>query len=81
MTTLTLQIENPSILAHLTEVLKALNGVKIVDSSSVTASAVQDKADDAPNQVTLSAMKEAMDGNDAGIVSVDSLDSFISSML
>lgn len=81
MTTLTLQIENPSILAHLKEVLKALNGVKIVDSSSATTSVAQDKADDTPNQVTLSAMKEAMSDNDAGTVSVDSLDSFISSML
>jgi len=36
--------------------------------------------DDVPNALTLSAMKEAENGKDAGLVSMDSLESFIASM-
>ena len=78
MTTLTLQIENPSILAHLKEVLKALNGVRIVDADAPKS--VYSDVDEVPNATTVAAMKEAKSGNDAGVVSVDSLDSFIVSM-
>lgn len=70
MTTLTLQIENPSILAHLTEVLKSIRGVNIVASTN----------EEIPNAKTLAAMKEAKDGKDAGAVCMDSLESFIASM-
>lgn len=78
MTTLTLQIENASILAHLKEVLKALKGVRIVDVDE--SQSVCNEAEDIPNVTTIAAMKEAKSGKDAGIVSVDSLDSFITSM-
>lgn len=38
------------------------------------------KVDDIPNALTLTAMKEAESGKDAGVVSMDSLESFIASM-
>ena len=34
-----------------------------------------------PNETTLSAMKEAESGEDAGIVNIDSVESFIASMI
>lgn len=37
-------------------------------------------SEDIPNAVTLAAMKETEGGNDAGVVSTDSLESFIASM-
>lgn len=70
MTTLTLQIENQSILAHLKEVLKEIRGVKIMDAT----------AEDTPNALTLAAMKEAESDEDAGIVCMDNMESFIASM-
>lgn len=41
MTTLTLQIENPSILAQLKDALKAFRGVKIIDSMNNAYSSVK----------------------------------------
>lgn len=70
MTTLTLQIENQSILAHLKEVLKEIRGVKIMDAT----------VEDTPNALTLAAMKEAESNEDAGIVCMDNMESFIASM-
>ena len=35
---------------------------------------------DMPNEATLSAIKEAESGEDAGIVNIDSVESFIASM-
>lgn len=78
MTTLTLEIDNPTVLKHLKAVLKSIQGVKVLSNSS--ASAKDDVWEDVPNAVTLAAMKEAKSGNDAGIVSTDSLESFIASM-
>lgn len=78
VTTLTLQVENPSILTHLKAVLKSIRGVKILSNSDSTAKdAVWEEV---PNAVTLAAMKEAESGEDAGSVSTDSLESFIASM-
>ena len=34
-----------------------------------------------PNETTLSAMKEAESGEDAGIVNIDSVENFIASMI
>ena len=70
MTTLILQIENKSILAHLKEVLKEIRGVNIIENP----------AEEIPNAETLAAMEEAESGEDAGIVCMDNLDSFIASM-
>lgn len=73
MTTMTLQIDNPSIFEHLKSILGLMKGVTIVgmtDSLDV----------DIPNETTLSAMKEAESGEDAGIVNIDSVESFIASM-
>ena len=78
VTTLTLQVENPSILTHLKAVLKSIRGVKVLSNSDYTAKdAVWEEI---PNAVTLAAMKEAESGEDAGSVSTDSLESFIASM-
>lgn len=78
MTTLTLEIENPSILTHLKAVLKAIHGVKILNVSN--AASDDDVDSEQPNAVTITAMKEAKEGNDAGVVCMDSLESFMSSM-
>ena len=78
MTTLTLEIENPSILTHLKAVLKAIHGVKILNVNNTISE--EDVDSEQPNAVTIAAMKEAKEGNDAGIVCTDSLESFMSSM-
>ena len=80
MTTLTLQVENPSILAHLKEALKAFHGVKIVGSSNDFQSVTDMSWEEVPNTLTLAAMKEAESGKDAGRVCMDDLESFIASM-
>ena len=73
MTTMTLRIDNPTIFEHLKTVLGLMKGVTIVG--------VTDKSDvDIPNETTLSAMKEAESGEDAGNVNIDSVESFIASM-
>lgn len=78
MTTLILEIENPSILTHLKAVLKAIHGVKILNVNNTISE--EDVDSEQPNAVTIAAMKEAKEGNDAGIVCTDSLESFMSSM-
>lgn len=78
MTTLILEIENPSILTHLKAVLKAIHGVKILNVNNAVSE--EDVDSEQPNAVTIAAMKEAKEGNDAGIVCMDSLESFMSSM-
>ena len=78
MTTVTLQVEDPSILTHLKAVLKSIQGVKVLSTNNTSAK--DGVCDEVPNAVTLAAMKEAESGNDAGIVSTDSLESFIASM-
>ena len=78
MTTLILEIENPSILTHLKAVLKAIHGVKILNVNNVASEENVDS--EQPNAVTIAAMKEAKKGKDAGIVCMDSLESFMSSM-
>lgn len=78
MTTLTLQVENPSILKHLQAVLKSIRGVKVLSNSNAVAN--DEIWEEVPNAVTLAAMKEAESGKDAGTVSTDSLESFIASM-
>ncbi len=78
MTTLILEIENPSILTHLKAVLKAIHGVKILNVNNAISE--EDVDSEQPNAVTIAAMKEAKEGNDAGSVCMDSLESFMSSM-
>ena len=78
MTTLTLEIDNPSILTHLKAVLKAIHGVKILNVNNAASDENIDS--EQPNDVTIAAMKEAKEGNDAGVVCVDSLERFMSSM-
>lgn len=78
MTTLTLEIEKPSILTHLKAVLKAIHGVKILNVNNTASDENIDS--EQPNDVTIAAMKEAKEGNDAGVVCMDSLECFMSSM-
>ena len=78
MTTLTLEIDNPSILTHLKAVLKAIHGVKILNVNNAASDENIDS--EQPNDVTIAAMKEAKEGNDAGVVCMDSLGRFMSSM-
>lgn len=78
MTTLTLEIDNPSILTHLKAVLKAIHGVKILNVNNAASDENIDS--EQPNDVTMAAMKEAKEGNDAGVVCMDSLERFMSSM-
>lgn len=78
MTTLTLEIDNPSILTHLKAVLQAIHGVKILNVNNAASDENIDS--EQPNDVTIAAMKEAKEGNDAGVVCMDSLERFMSSM-
>ena len=78
MTTLKLEIDNPSILTHLKAVLKAIHGVKILNVNNAASDENIDS--EQPNDVTIAAMKEAKEGNDAGVVCMDSLERFMSSM-
>ena len=77
MAQLTLQVDSPSLLEQLKTVLSLMRGVKIVSDSPVSRSAT---LEDVPNAETLAAMKEAESGYDAGVVRVDSLESFMASM-
>ena len=54
-----------------------MRGVKIVSDSPISRSAA---LEDVPNAETLAAMKEAESGHDAGVVRVDSLESFMASL-
>ena len=74
MARLTLQVDSPSLLEQLKNVLSLMRGVKIVSDSPVSRSAA---LEDVPNAETLAAMKEAESGHDAGVVRVDSLESFM----
>ena len=61
-------VDSPSLL---------MRGVKIVSDSPISRSAA---LEDVPNAETLAAMKEAESGHDAGVVRVDSLESFMASL-
>lgn len=50
-----------------------MRGVKIIDVTDNMGLEI-------PNETTLSAMKEAESGEDAGIVNIDSVENFIASM-
>ena len=75
---LTLQIASPLLKEQLMHVLSLMKGVRIVSTDASTKSVALDG--DVPNATTLAAMKEAESGHDAGVVRVDSLDSFMASM-
>ena len=59
MALLTLQVDSPSLLEQLKNVLSLMRGVKIVSDSPVSRSAA---LEDVPNAETLAAMKEAESG-------------------
>ena len=76
MTTITLNIDNPSIVPSLRKILNALDGVTIAKTTSKRKC----KTVDVPNDTTIAAMREIESGNDAGEVKLDSMESFIASM-
>ena len=76
MTTITLNIDNPSIVPSLRKILNALDGVTIAKTTSKR----KNKTADDPNDTTIAAMREIESGNDAGEVNLDSMESFIASM-
>ena len=73
MKTMTLEIDSPSICEDLKNVIGLMRGVKIIDVTDNMGLEI-------PNETTLSAMKEAESGEDAGIVNIDSVENFIASM-
>ena len=73
MKTMTLEIDSPSIFEDLKNVIGLMRGVKIIGVSDNMGLEI-------PNETTLSAMKEAESGEDAGIVNIDSVENFIASM-
>lgn len=74
MATLTLQVENSTILDSLKKILGLMRGVRIVDIDENPYNS------DVPNETTLSAMHEAESGDDGGLVDMTSLDHFVASM-
>ena len=76
MTTITLNIDNPSIVPSLRKILNALDGVTIAKTTSKR----KYKTVDDPNDTTIAAMREIESGNDAGEVNLDSMESFIAFM-
>ena len=78
MTTLTIQIENPTIIPSLRKVLGAMEGVSIVKPAR--KSRAKAASADIPNAETIAAMRESESGHDAGAVNLDSLEKFVSSM-
>ena len=73
MKTMTLEIDSPSIFEDLKNVIGLMRGVKIIDVTDNMGLEI-------PNETTLSAMKEAESGEDAGIVNIASVENFIASM-
>lgn len=73
MKTMTLEIDSPSIFEDLKNVIGLMRGVKIIGVTDNMGLEI-------PNETTLSAMKEAESGEDAGIVNIDSVENFIASM-
>ena len=61
--------------------MNALDEVRQTHSSGKKLPDARHLFDDVPNDVTLAAMREAKSGKDAGEVKLDSIESFVASML
>ena len=77
MATLTLQVDNSTILDSLKKILSLMKGVRVI---AIDNNPEQTATGDSPNKTTLDAMKEAESEKDAGVVDISSSDSFIASM-
>lgn len=77
MTTLTLQVENPSILNQIKTLLKSFEGVKILGDSKTSEN---NSVAEVPNMTTRMAMNEAVEKHDAGIVCMSDINSFVDSI-
>lgn len=76
MATMTLQTDNLSVFNHLKKVIELMKGVSILKIDRKSNAITEDEI---PNATTKAAMKEAESDKDAGVVSTDSLQSFIDS--
>ena len=81
MTTITLHIENPSIVPSLRKILGALDGVTIEKKKSTCRTRKVAKTVDIPNATTIEAMKEAESGVELEDVCVDNVEAFLASVL
>ena len=61
--------------------MNALDEVRQVHSSGGKLPDARHLFDDVPNDVTFAAMREAESGKDAGEVKLDSIESFVASMI
>ncbi len=77
MTTLTLQVENPSILNQIKTLLKSFEGVKILGDFKTSEN---NSVAEVPNMTTRMAMNEAVGKHDAGIVCMSDINSFVDSI-
>ena len=68
MTTMTLHIENPSIVPSLRKILGALDGVTIEMKKSTCSTRKVAETADIPNATTISAIEELESGKDAGVL-------------
>lgn len=81
MTTMTLHIENPSIVPSLRKILGALDGVTVEMKKGTCRTRKVAETADIPNATTISAIEELESGKDAGEVCLDSYESFVASMM
>ena len=61
--------------------MSALDEVRQTHASGKKLPDARHQFDDVPNDVTLAAMREAKSGKDAGEVKLDSIESFVASMI
>lgn len=82
MTSMTIQVENPSILDSLRTILGAIDGVKIVKTTQSPSgrNATETTEEELPNDVTLASMQEVADDSILERVNIDSIDDFVKSM-
>ncbi len=74
MTTLTLQVENPSVLRHLKEVLKTMKGVRILSHGEALAE------EETPNATTLAAMREAESGKELETLDLENFEDYVKAL-
>lgn len=73
MTTLTLQVENPSVLAQLKAVLKTMKGVRVLHGEALAEEEI-------PNAVTLAAMKEAESGKELETLDLEHFEDYVKAL-
>lgn len=74
MTTLTLQVESPSVLAQLKAVLKTMKGVRVLSHGEALAE------EEIPNAVTFAAMKEAESGKELETLDLEHFEDYVKAL-